>query len=161
LDLSRLNLATFPLVQDFEIVPTDTGGPFGRMVRFWSEQLGWLATFLWWEHADLALHLCDRADIPIGTPEQPYHDLEQGWQILIFCRGDFAYVVQGYWPSNQPVVWDTWFRVPLAQYINEWIREIRRFNPAIQDGILPQATDGWQGLACLACRTQTHTGIRG
>jgi hypothetical protein len=160
-DLTWLELDAFPVVQDFEIALTDAGGPFGRKVRFWSDQLGWLAGFPWWDHADLALHLCTLIDIPIGTRATPYYDLEQGWQILIFREGAFAYVMEGGEPSDDPVTWSSWFRVPLEQYVSEWIREIRHFNPTIPDGMPLQATTGWQGHACLACRTKTHTGIRG
>lgn len=160
-ELNTLDFDQFPLAKDFEIVLTDHGWPLGRHVRFWSEQLGWLAGFPWWDCADLALQVCTLPDIPIGTLERPYHDFEQGWQIFIFRRGDFAYVMQGGEPSEEPVVWHSWFRVPLEQYVSEWIREIRRFNPAAADGMPPQAFEGWQGPACLACRTKTHTaGLR-
>ncbi len=160
-NLNALDLSQFPLVEAFEIVLTDLGWPLGPHLSFWSEQLGWLAGLPWWDNANLALYACTLADIPLGTLGHPYYDSEQGWQMLIFRDGAYVYVMEAGEPSEEPAVWHSWFRVPLEQYVGEWIREIRRFNPAIGEGLPPQASEGWQGRTCLACRTKTHTtGIR-
>jgi hypothetical protein len=159
-DLAALDISHFPSIDNFEVVLTHWDTPIGPHIRFWSEKLGQLASFPWWDNANLALYTCTTGDIPIGTIEKPYHDSEQGWQTLIFQVGEYVYIMQGGEPSEEPVVWTSWFRVPLDQYISEWRREIRRFNPAIGDEMPLQGISGWQGPACLACRTKTHTGIR-
>jgi hypothetical protein len=61
---------------------------------------------------------------PIG----PFDDLEQGWQIIIFERDNYVYVMQGEDPccTEYPI----WFRVPRDCYFTEWMKLIRQFNPS-------------------------------
>jgi len=127
--LRALDFASFPLVPDFTIKLKDTG-TFGLQLYFHSDRLGHLASFPWWDRVDQDLQRYTLRDIPAGAVQAPYDDLEQGWQIVIFERGEHTYVLQG----EEPCCADffIWFRVPRARYLEEWIRLIRQFNPEIE-----------------------------
>ncbi|KFZ32161.1 hypothetical protein JS44_16095 [Anoxybacillus flavithermus] len=43
-----------------------------------------LTSFPWWDFVDQLLVGWDEHDIPNGTMDRPFFDLEQGWHIIIF-----------------------------------------------------------------------------
>ena len=92
-----------------------------------SASRGRLAWFPAWEHADRDLRHFVATDVPIGTFDRPYQDVDEDWSISIFEQGGWVYVDEG----------DTHFRVPTAQYLAAWAALVDRFNPimplAIED----------------------------
>ena len=80
---SPLNLPfnDFPLINDFYI-NIDKTDLFGYHLDYRSEKHGLLSNFPWWDNIEREIH--SEKDIPIGTLEEPFDDLEQGWQIYIF-----------------------------------------------------------------------------
>ena len=125
--LNKLDLLAFPLVEDF-IIKLEQTGTFGIHLYFYSDQLGRLASFPWWDNVEKDLSSYTSSDIPVGDFDEPYSDLEQGWQIIIFEDENFVYIMEGQEPccTEFPI----WFRVTRDRYYNEWMRLIREFNPA-------------------------------
>jgi hypothetical protein len=66
-------------------------------------------------------------DVPLGSIDEPVEDADEDWQILIFERGGFVFVLEGSQPHAME--FDVWFRVPRDRYIREWARVIAEFNP--------------------------------
>lgn len=129
-----LAIDQFPIVQDFRLELRDCGGDLGWHIEFLSHDLGHLGGFPWWDHVDVALQRFSLENIPLGTLDEPYSDLDQGWQIVIFEANGFVHVlenegVDGEDPSG--CTFTTWFRVPRVQYVHEWTRVIAQFNPEV------------------------------
>ncbi|MBV9470976.1 MAG: hypothetical protein JOZ57_17200, partial [Abitibacteriaceae bacterium] len=120
-------LAAFPLIEDFTIRLKQTG-TFGVHLYFYSDKFGHLASFPWWDNVEQDLPRYTSKDIPVGDFKQPFDDLEQSWQILIFQDEKFVYILEGQEPccTEFPV----WFRVAREHYYDEWMRIIQEFNPA-------------------------------
>ncbi len=66
---------------------------------------------------------------------EPYSDLDQGWQIVIFEADGFVHVLENQGgesddPSGE--TFPTWFRVSRQHYLDEWTKAIARFNPGLK-----------------------------
>lgn len=121
LHLVSLDLQMFPLIEDF-VIKIKESSPFGLHLYFQSDRYGKLAGFPWWDNVDKDLSRFTIQDIPVGSIEKPFDDLEQGWQILIFQTREYVYILQGKEPCCRK--FPVWFRVKREQYLNEWIRVI-------------------------------------
>ncbi|BCM92033.1 hypothetical protein IAD21_03912 [Abditibacteriota bacterium] len=124
--LKELDLVAFPLVEDFTIKTKNTGS-FGYHLYFHSDHAGHLASFPWWDNVEKDLPRYTSKDIPVGSLEWPFDDLEQGWQIVICEHKHFVYILEGGDPCCTEFY--VWFRVPRQRYYREWMRLIREFNP--------------------------------
>ena len=115
-ELSELDLGAFPVVRNFKVLLKHIAS-LGHHVELHDES-GFLAGFPWWDHAARTLRMRGEEAVPIGTIENPFEDLEQGWQILIFEQGDKVYVLEG----PEPVCPDfpVWFAVPREEYFQAW-----------------------------------------
>lgn len=127
-EIKKLDLNTFPLIDDFSIVTRDRG-QLGYHVYFLSNKFGLLASFPWWDHAERDLKDMDISKIPIGRMDNPFDDLEQSWQILIWEKRDNVYIMEGEDPccTEFPV----WFRIKKEKYLGEWERVLREFQQII------------------------------
>jgi hypothetical protein len=49
---------------------------------------------------------------------KPYDDCEQGWQIIIFKKRNYVYILQG----NEPTCtnFNVWYKVRIEDYLNNW-----------------------------------------
>lgn len=106
-----LPLEVFPLMEDFEIVLEQIRGTsWGYHMAFFSEKRGYIASFPWWDHAELDLYR------PSFTfPE----DFEQGWQIEIFDEGEYTYVLESDF-DHPEAGYHSWFKVRKEHYLAEW-----------------------------------------
>lgn len=112
-----LDLAAFPAVDDFTLEIRNSA--FRALVWYVSPTLGRLSHPAL-DHADARIRLWTLADIPMGTPEQPYSDADQGWETYIWRDGAFVYVMEGEGEGEFTV----WYRVPADRYLSEWQRLI-------------------------------------
>lgn len=127
--LEQLPLESFPTITDFLIETRPTSLKFGNHLYFVSESNGDLISFPWWDHVERQLGKWTREEIPLGTQVEPYYDLEQGWQLIIFAAPGFVYLMQGGDPSDRRAVFDVWFRVPRKLYLAAWDRVLTKHNP--------------------------------
>lgn len=94
-------------------------GEGGLHIELMSRSRGRLAGFPFWDHADRDLRHFIMDDIPLGTESEPYVDVDEGWRITIFERGDEVVVIED----------DREFVIPRTTYLAAWDTLIRRFNP--------------------------------
>jgi hypothetical protein len=115
---------TFRTIEDFTVrlIDTDEGG---KHIELASESEGALAGFPAWDHADRDLRHFIRTDIPLGSREEPYEDVDESWRIAIFEHGGWVFVAQQEDGRN------TAFRVKTARYLGAWQTLIDRFNPSL------------------------------
>jgi hypothetical protein len=91
-------------------------------IRFLASNLDVIVQFPWWENAMAEIRGWSLADIPIGSIESPYWDMDQGWHILIWQSRELVYVAQG---GATEGVYDHWFALPAALYRSEWDKVIQ------------------------------------
>ena len=108
----------FPIVDDLRVEPVpDMTGHLGVQMRWVSDTLGVVAVFPWWDHlerdADLRSIVPD--GVPIGTPDEPFLEIDMNWGIRIWRNGPYVYVVH-----DGGAGWNTWFRVPIDVFLAAW-----------------------------------------
>lgn len=110
-----LPFAKFPIVADFYVNTIKTA-VFGYQLEYRSDLYGTITTFPWWDRVEHRFKTM--ADMPIGTLEQPFSDLEQGWQLYIFQHDDFVYILEG----DEPICeqFSRWFKVSADLYTARW-----------------------------------------
>ncbi|MFG1956581.1 hypothetical protein [Nonomuraea sp. NPDC049028] len=69
------------------------------------------------------------ADIPTGSIESLYWDMDQGWHILIWQSDERVYIAQGEAVEGE---YDHWFSLPAALYRSEWNKVIQLASSAGQ-----------------------------
>jgi hypothetical protein len=104
------------LIDDFRINLHPTPR-FGLHLEFWSVALGYLTQFPWQDHVQE--HLARRPAPWVGTPDDPYSDLDQGWEIFIWCEAGDVVVIAGDFESP-PGSFYAAFRVPEETFDREW-----------------------------------------
>ena len=118
--LQQLDLSAFPVATDFVIELAADGG--GSSVRFVEHGLNVIIEFPWWEDAKSEVAEWSLADIPSGSIDSPYWDMDQGWHVAIWRAGDLVYIAQGGEIEGE---YDRWFSVPGSVYRAEWEKVIR------------------------------------
>lgn len=117
-----VSLSDFPIIQDFQIVlENNIDSTMGYHLRFFSSPLGFIASFPWWDHAERDLARTDFV-VPTGSCDAPYWDVEQGWDLTIFEKDDFVYVIEGDFDETDS--YHSWFKVPADRYFAEWKKAI-------------------------------------
>ncbi|WP_433517716.1 hypothetical protein ACQP2T_20520 [Nonomuraea sp. CA-143628] len=119
-ELRFLDLKAFPIAADFTIELADEG--MGSSIRFLAPELSVVVSFPWWENVKEEISEWSLADIPNGSIESPYWDMDQGWHILIWQSNGLVYVAQGGEVEGE---YDDWFSLPAALYRSEWNKVIR------------------------------------
>jgi len=124
--IKELDLSKFPIIDDFKILLTDHKRKMGIHIRYQSTSLGILSSFPWWDNVDKDLVGMTIDRVPLGSINQPYDDLEQGWQLVIWEKKDYVYIIEG----SEPCCWefDCWYRVDKRTYISEWERILSLFH---------------------------------
>ncbi len=57
-------------------------------------------------------------EIPLGTTEKPDNDVEHGWELDIWEKDEFVYVIEGSeLCANQ---FEVWYRVRKEEYMKAW-----------------------------------------
>ncbi|KAF5051701.1 hypothetical protein DSECCO2_416270 [anaerobic digester metagenome] len=124
--LSLLDLKAFPLIDDFQITLKGSRN-WGMHLYYFNNSLNRkIASFPWWDNAEKDISIMCISDIPLGTLRNPFNDCEQSWQILIWEKRDYVYIMQGDDPccTEFPI----WFRVRKEKYLAEWEKLLTNFH---------------------------------
>lgn len=116
-ELTKLNLETFPLIDDFEVEIFNTKSFMGFHLRFISKRHGILASFPWWDNVDDMMKRV-KGFIPLGTIDKPFEDADESWQILIWEHKDFVYIMEGEEPACEE--FQVWFKIDKKVFFTEW-----------------------------------------
>src|ERR1700737_4498786 len=98
--LAAVDLNAFPTIADFTIELRESE-EFGQHVHFVSPTRGELAGFPYWDNAERDMRHFVAEDVPLGSMMEPVDDADEDWQIVIFERGGFVYVLEGGAPPTQ------------------------------------------------------------
>lgn len=112
-----MTLESYPIVDDFVVRIVEQDGV--AYLELASESRGRLAWFPAWEHVDRDLRHFTPLDVPIGTFDRPYEDVDEDWTISIFEQAGWVHVDEN----------DHRFRVPTDRYLHAWAAVIDRYNP--------------------------------
>ena len=119
LEVKKINLEIFPIIEDFKIELHDTQSSLGYQLRFTSDSLGIMTTFPWWDHVNQSLlELPDF--IPVGTSEKPYEAADEGWCVWIWQEEEYIHILEG----DDPITtkFPVWFKVDSKLFLKEWNR---------------------------------------
>ncbi|HYE82246.1 MAG TPA: hypothetical protein VEG39_08775 [Clostridia bacterium] len=127
--LAEINLDEFPLVEDFEILYVYREG-FNKKDKevhfiFYSETMGLLNGFPYWYIHESKIKDFSTNDIPIGTKDTPFMDVEQGGLIYIFEKRDYVYVLYSH--DNDYIEFNPWYKVSKDLYFSRWMELISWF----------------------------------
>lgn len=122
-NLKNVDLSEIPFASGFKIKLKESEH-FGVQLYFSDKNNNQLASFPWWDDVDTTIKEMTIDSIPLGTLNNPYSDLEQSWQILIFKKESEVYILE----SNEPNGKEFYFycKVPLDEYKQEWKRIIKK-----------------------------------
>ncbi|HKR66995.1 MAG TPA: hypothetical protein VJZ00_24925 [Thermoanaerobaculia bacterium] len=109
-----MTLESYPTIEDFLVRVNEE-----RLIEFASASRGRLAGFPAWENADRDLRHFIPADVPLGTFDKPYEDVDEDWSISIFEQSGWVYVDEN----------EVRFRVPTQTYLEAWAALIDKHNP--------------------------------
>jgi len=102
-------------------------GNWGMNLHYFNQSLNKkIASFPWWDNADKDISILCISDIPLGTLRNPFNDCEQSWQILIWEKRDYVYIMQGDDPCCSE--FHIWFRVRKENCLAEWEKMINNFH---------------------------------
>lgn len=118
--LRQLDLSAFPVATDFVIELAVDGD--GSSVRFVDRGLNVIIEFPWWEEVKSEIAAWSLSDVPSGSIDSPYWDMDQGWHVAIWQAGDLVYIAQGGEAEGE---YDRFFSVPGSVYHAEWGKVIR------------------------------------
>lgn len=113
--LAELDVDKFPAAANFKIELFSDPSLSGHGLHFIDSHLGLSIEFPWWDNVDADLRRWSISDVPLGSLDQPFVDLEQGWQVLLWRLGDWVFIMQG-----DDEAFHTWIRVPVDRYLSEW-----------------------------------------
>jgi len=122
-NIKNVDLSSVPLITGFTIVLEDTN-LFGKHMTFEDKEKNLIASFNWWDDVDVKIKNMSR--IPLGDIDDPFNDLEQGWQILIFELNSEVYILQSHEPCGEEFPY--YCKVKSKEYRKEWTRIIEECN---------------------------------
>jgi len=105
-----------PLIDGFVVRALDAG-QFGTHIEFHDGSGTRIAGFPWYDHVDSRLTGL-RDQTCAGSAGEPFHDVEQGWELLIWTVDTVVYVLEG--DFETPGRFDRAFRVPLPAFRQAW-----------------------------------------
>ncbi|XVU29458.1 hypothetical protein ACQPZJ_21000 [Actinoplanes sp. CA-054009] len=122
----------FPDARDFTVELTVWGRDQGveslnlaYVVSSPATTIGWA----WWSEPVEKIRAWTLADIPHGTVEKPYHDVDQGWNIMIWQSGDHVFIAEGDGESDEEQSQDIYvrrFKVSRTLYEAGWTAALDR-----------------------------------
>jgi hypothetical protein len=119
-DVQTLDAALFQTVDGFTVATRDAG-ELGQHLHFYDGQGNTIAGFPWLDHADAFLSELFR-NISTATVKNPFHDLEEGWEILIWRNSAHFFVCEG---RGEPYgEFGTLFRVHADAFIAAWTEAV-------------------------------------
>lgn len=124
-------LSDYPLIEDFEVLlegviskhKLGKEAPY-YFVWLFSPSRGYLTHIL---GADELWEVCrPNFTPPRGDFIHPYHDLDQGWRIVLAEDDEFVYILAGGRDESAALdTYDVWFKVEKKLYIEQWERAIQ------------------------------------
>ena len=111
----NIDYSNFPEIKDFFIFIQDSEGKMGRHLYFKSKEHGILTSFSWWDNVEQRIK---NMTAPLyGTVEQPFTDIDQDWNINIFRKDEYVYLIEG---NDNHLEYNTYYKVPIEIYEKEW-----------------------------------------
>ena len=105
----------FPAAMDFEIVLHDSGEALGAHMTFVSQALSACATWDYWDHVDRKFATMTLDDVPLGSVDAPFFDVDQCWTVEVWQDDGWVYVAQG---DGDTI--STRMKVPVERYLEQW-----------------------------------------
>jgi hypothetical protein len=130
-DLSPVPLSEYPLIDDCEVILEGVieKHKLGKEMPFYlawlfSPSRGYLAHILGaFQHRDLCR---PTFKLPHGDLQHPYHDVDQGWHLVLAEDEAFVYILTGGWDDTASLErYNIWFKVDKQRYAQQWEQAIQ------------------------------------
>jgi hypothetical protein len=123
-DFHELDLESFPLIPDFKV---EVGGRNEQFawVDYVSDSLGLLSRLMNWDNADERFSTVSMEEVPLGSLDKPWNDIEQGFELDIWEKDGFVYVILGDEPCTNK--FEVWYRVKKEDYVKAWEEILARY----------------------------------
>ena len=108
-DIAALDLHQFPCADHVSVRWADD------VLELVDESLSLRVGFPWWDGQDVERAIRSPAGAPLGDVNEPFHDEEQGWRIVIWWDAGMVGIMEG-----DEDAFAVWFRVPLDRYLAAW-----------------------------------------
>jgi hypothetical protein len=117
----------FPEAQDLtvEFTPSE----FGLGLTYRVPSLAIIMKWGWLKATDAEMRSWTTVDVPRGTLQEPYHDSDQGWNVMIWEMGDHVYIAEGEgeWDEERDSnTYTLWFKVPRTVHDRAWAGALER-----------------------------------
>jgi hypothetical protein len=116
-------LSEFPAIDDFDIIYRYNQNEIHFI--YYSEKFGLLNYFPYWYIKEENIRDITVENVPIGTIEKPYCDVEQGGMIYIFEKRNHVYVMYSH--DDNLEICQTWYKVSKDRYFDNWLEIISWF----------------------------------
>lgn len=175
--VKSLDLEAFATVQGFAIALRPAAS-LGEHLEYRDGAGTRLAGFPWWDHVSALLKRRPPYYRACGPREDPFTDMEHGWEQLAFETGGFVYVLEG----NGDGIFPVHFRVASERFTAEWARviseakqrhqscdnlpealehpeEVRTLDLASRPREIPDSVSSLVGLEHFRCTLGTFTAL--
>jgi hypothetical protein len=92
----------------------------------------------WWSEPVEKIRAWTVTDVPCGTVEKPYHDSDQGWNIMIWQMDDQIFVAEGdgEWDEERgQTIYRRWFKVSRKLHDAGWTAALDRLRRELGTGV--------------------------
>jgi hypothetical protein len=119
--LAGFSVDEFPEARD--LVVEFSTSEYGLNLTYTVPSLGIVMPWGWLKETDAEMRAWTLADVPDGTVTEPYHDSDQGWNIMLWQQDDHVFVAEGDggWDEERDSnTYTRWFKVPRELYFAAW-----------------------------------------
>lgn len=118
-----IDLSNVHTISNFSIELRD------RKITYLGDHGERIAWFPAWENADRDLKHFIAADVPLGSIDVPFEDVDEAWRIAILEHEGFVYVLEADDPHAES--FPRRFRVSRDAYIRAWATLLHEYNPVL------------------------------
>ena len=102
---------------------------YGLNLTYTVPSLGIVMPWGWLKETEAEMRAWTLADVPCGTLTEPYHDSDQGWNVMLWQQGDHVFVAEGdgSWDEERDSnTYTRWFKVPRELYFEAWVAALEQ-----------------------------------
>jgi hypothetical protein len=123
--LAGFDTQEFPEARDFtvELTPSEYGLRLAYIVSCPPIVVEWG----WVKATDAEIRASTIADLLCGTLKRPYHDSDQGWNIMVWQMDNCVFIADGdgVWDEERDSnTYTTWFKVSSELYYAAWTKAL-------------------------------------
>jgi len=114
----------FPAVEDFEIEMFGAADePLGIRMGFVSRALDIRVSWAYWDHLDRKFARWTLDDIPLGSVDDPFIDIDQCWGVEVWQADGWVHIAEN---DGEEIIIAR-MKVPVERYLDQWRQTLDRY----------------------------------